>query len=60
MFFADMSVSVVRPKCLENLRNGLLLKNGWEKIAPINLMEDRHRLHWQLPSVEHWLKKNFK
>ena len=31
VYYADMSVSIVRPKCLENLKSGLLPQNGWEK-----------------------------
>ena len=35
VYYADMSVSVVRPKCLKNMKRGLLPQNGWKKIAPI-------------------------
>ena len=36
VYYADMSVSVVRPKCLENLSNGLLPQKWMGKrIAPI-------------------------
>ena len=31
VYYADMSVSVVRPYCLENMTNNLLPQNGWEK-----------------------------
>ena len=59
--FADMSVSVVRPKCLENLKNGLLPQKWMgKKIAPIKSYGGCDiDYDWQLPSVEHWLK-NFK
>ena len=62
VFFADMSVSVVRPKCLENLKNGLLPQKWMgKKIAPIKSYGGCDiDYDWQLPSVEHWLKKNFK
>jgi CMP-N-acetylneuraminic acid synthetase len=61
VFFADMSVSVVRPKCLENLKNGLLPQKWMgKKIAPIKSYGGCDvDYEWQLPLVEHWLKKNF-
>ena len=58
--FADMSVSVVRPKCLENMKMGLLPQKWMgKKITPIlssggcDIDYD-----WQFPMVESWLKKN--
>ena len=59
VFFADMSVSVVRPKCLENLKNGLLPQKWMgKKIAPI-FSEGGCDIDykWQVPSAEYWLKK---
>lgn len=36
VYLADMSVSVVRPKCLENMKEGLLPQKWMgQKIAPI-------------------------
>ena len=36
VYYADMSVSVVRPKCLEEMKNGLLPQKWMGKvIAPI-------------------------
>lgn len=58
--FADMSVSVVRPKCLENLKNGLLPQKWMgKKIAPIFSSGGCDvDYEFQLPMVEFWLKKN--
>ena len=60
VFFADMSVSVVRPRCLENLKKGLLPQKWMgKKIAPI-FSEAGCDIdyEWQLGQVEYWLKKN--
>ena len=60
VYFADMSVSVVRPKCLDNLKSGMLPQKWMgKKIAPI-LSWGRCDIdyEWQLPMVEFWLKKN--
>ena len=58
--FADMSVSVVRSKCLENLKDGLLPQKWMgKKIAPIPSWGGCDvDYEWQLPMVEFWLKKN--
>tara|TARA_Y100000590_G_scaffold466302_1_gene641200 strand:+ start:11403 stop:12137 length:735 start_codon:yes stop_codon:yes gene_type:complete len=58
--FADMSVSVVRPKCLENLKDGLLPQKWMgKKIAPIPSSGGCDvDYDWQFPMVEFWLKKN--
>ncbi len=60
VYFADMSVSVVRPKCLENLKNGLLPQKWMgKKIKPIKSWGGLDvDFEWQIPSVEYWLKKN--
>ena len=58
VYFADMSLSVVRPKCLENLKNGLLPQRWMgKKIAPI-YSEAGFDLdfEWQLPQLEYWIK----
>ena len=59
VYYADMSVSVVRPYCLEKMKNNLLPQKWMgKKIAPIfsvggfDLDYD-----WQMPSLKHWLKK---
>lgn len=59
VLFADMSCSVVRPRCLDNLDDGLLPQKWMgQKIAPI-LQEAGCDIdyEWQVPVVEWWLKK---
>ena len=60
VYFADMSVSVVRPKCLENLKSGLLPQKWMgNKIAPILSWGGCDvDYNWQIPTVEYWLRKN--
>lgn len=57
-YFADVSVSVVRPYCLENIEYGILPQKWMgQKIYPIKnwggLDVDTK---WQIPQVEYWLK----
>jgi len=62
VYFADMSVSIVRPKCLLNIKNGLLPQKWMgKKIAPIlsNFGCDVD-YEWQIPSVKFWIKKNLR
>ena len=62
VFFADMSVSVVRPRCLENLKKGLLPQKWMgKKILPIysNAGLDVD-YHWQIPQVKYLLKNKKK
>ncbi len=59
VWFADMGLSVVRPRCLENLRDGLLPQKWMgRKIWPIRqeggLDVD---YDWQLPAAEEWLRR---
>jgi CMP-N-acetylneuraminic acid synthetase len=58
--FADMSISVVRPKCLENLAAGLLPQKWMgQRIAPIpNWGGCDVDYEWQVPMVEFWLRKH--
>ena len=56
--YADMSASIVRPKCLENLNEGLLLKSGWVKIAPIRNDAGFDIDFEQLPQLKYWIKTN--
>ena len=58
--FADMSVSIVRPRCLDNLKSGLLPQKWMgNKIASIPSWGGCDvDYEWQLPMVEFWLKKN--
>ena len=60
VYYADMSVSIVRPKCLENLKVGLLPQKWMgKKIASIPSWGGCDvDYEWQLPMVEFWLKKN--
>ena len=54
-----MSVSVVRSKCLEHLKEGLLPQKWMgKKIASISSWGGCDvDYEWQLPGVEFWLKK---
>jgi hypothetical protein len=59
VWFADMGVSIVRPRCLEHLEEGLLPQKWMgQKIYPLKhwggLDVD---YEWQIPQVEFWLKK---
>ena len=60
VYFADMSVSVVRPKCLEEMEKGLLPQKWMgNKIAPIPSWGGCDvDYNWQIPTVEYWLRKN--
>jgi len=58
--FADMSVSVVRPHCLEQLENGLLPQKWMgRKIAPILSWGGCDiDYEWQVPMVKFWLMEH--
>lgn len=60
VWFADMGVSIVRPGCLENLEQGLLPQKWMgQKIYPLKQWGGLDVDYpWQLPQVEHWLKKH--
>ncbi len=62
VWFADMGVSVVRPRCLENLEEGLLPQRWMgRKIYPLKQWGGLDvDYEWQLPQVEYWLKNNLK
>lgn len=62
VWFADMGVSIVRPRCLENISNGLLPQKWMgEKIYPLKQWGGCDvDYEWQIPGVEYWLKKNLK
>ena len=57
--YADMSASIVRPKCLENLDSGLLPQKWMgKKIAPIrNEAGFDIDFEWQVPQLKYWIKK---
>ena len=60
VYFADMGVSVVRPRCLEHLEDGLLPQKWMgRRIAPIPSWGGCDvDYEWQIGSVEHWLRKH--
>ena len=62
VYFADMSVTIVRPKCLENMKNNLLPQKWMgKKIAPIKSEAGFDMdYEWQLPLAKYWVKKNNK
>ncbi len=62
VFFADMSVSIVRPRCLEKLKTGLLPQKWMGKnILPIKCEGGLDLdYEWQLPQVKYLLKNGKK
>jgi len=60
VWFADMGVSIVRPRCLENIKGGLLPQKWMgRKIYPLKQWGGLDvDYEWQIPQVEYWLKKN--
>lgn len=60
VWFADMGVSIVRPRCLQHMESGLLPQKWMgQKIYPIKSWGGLDLdFEWQLPQVEYWLKKN--
>ena len=60
VWFADMSVSIVRPRCLDNLHEGLLPQKWMgRKIYPLKQWGGLDvDFEWQIPQVEYWLKKH--
>jgi hypothetical protein len=60
VFFADMSVSIVRPRCLENLNYGILPQRWMgRQIYPLKQWGGCDVDYaWQIPLVEHWLLKH--
>ena len=58
--FADMSTSIVRPHCLENLRAGMLPQRWMGKrILPLKQWGGCDvDYEWQVPQVEFWLRKH--
>ncbi len=62
VWFADVSVSVVRPHCLDNIEEGLLPQKWMgRKIYPLKQWGGIDiDYEWQIGQVEYWLKKNLK
>jgi hypothetical protein len=60
VWFADMSVSIVRPRCLEHIEDGLLPQKWMgQKIYPLKQWGGCDvDYEWQIPQVEYWLKMN--
>lgn len=60
VWFADMGVSVVRPRCLEHLEGGFLPQKWMgRKIYPLKQWGGLDvDFEWQIPLVEYWLKKH--
>ncbi len=60
IFFADMSVSIVRPRCLENLDYGVLPQRWMgQRIYPLEQWGGCDvDYDWQVPGVEHWLRQH--
>jgi len=58
VWFADMGVSIVRPRCLENLHDGLLPQKWMgQRIYPLKQWGGLDvDYEWQIPLVEHWLR----
>lgn len=58
VWFADMAVSIVRPRCLDNLHDGLLPQKWMgQKIHPLKQWGGLDvDYEWQIPQVEHWLR----
>jgi len=58
VWFADMSVSIVRPRCLENMEEGLLPQKWMgQNIYPLKQWGGCDvDYEWQVPGVEYWLK----
>ncbi|UCD54976.1 MAG: cytidylyltransferase [Candidatus Omnitrophota bacterium] len=60
VWFADMGVSIVRPRCLENIKAGLLPQKWMgQRIYPLKqdggLDVD---YEWQIPQIEYWLREH--
>jgi len=58
VWFADMGISIVRPRCLENINDGLLPQKWMgQKIYPLKQWGGCDiDYEWQIPLVEYWLK----
>ncbi len=58
VWFADMSVSIVRPRCLEHLEEGLLPQKWMgNSIYPLKQWGGCDvDYEWQIPLVEYWLR----
>ena len=57
VWFADMGASIVRPRCLDNLKDGLLPQKWMgKKIYPLKQQGGLDvDYEWQIPQAEYWL-----
>ena len=60
VYYADMGVSIVRPRCLEHMEEGLLPQKWMGRhISPIPSWGGCDvDYEWQIPLVEYWLRKH--
>jgi len=60
VWFADMGASVVRPRCLEKIEEGLLPQKWMgQRIYPLKQWGGLDvDYEWQIPAVEFWLRKH--
>jgi hypothetical protein len=60
VWFADMGLSIVRPRCFEEMESGLLPQKWMgRRIAPIESWGGCDvDYEWQVPSVEYWLREH--
>lgn len=60
VYFADMSVSIVRPRCLEDLTYGVLPQRWMgQRIYPLKQWGGCDvDFIWQVPGVEYWLREH--
>ena len=60
VWFADMGLSIVRPRCFEDMASGLLPQRWMgKKILPLKQWGGCDiDYEWQVPGVEFWLKKH--
>jgi len=60
VWFADMGVSIVRPRCLEDLETGLLPQKWMgRKIYPLKQWGGCDvDFEWQIPGVQFWLREH--
>jgi len=60
VWFADMGVSIVRPRCIESLEDGLLPQKWMgQRIYPLKQWGGCDiDYEWQVPGVVDWLKKH--
>lgn len=60
VWFADMGVSIVRPRCLDHLHDGLLPQKWMgQRIYPLKQWGGLDvDYEWQIPQAEFWLEKH--